>query len=81
VQEINFSLSLLTQFILHPYEKIKNSIERRCYICSLFELCGLNAYATDETKFIAHANSFSLTIVYSDLVEQNTIETYDFKMT
>jgi hypothetical protein len=51
-----------------------------CHICQAFDLCGLNPYVQDESKFSEHLDSLSLTSAYNALIDKQTDETYIFKV-
>jgi hypothetical protein len=78
--EIKISCEMLTQFIINAYEHINNGNMSHCYICQAFDLCGLNSYVKDESKFIAHLDSLSLTSAYNASIDKHIVETYKFKV-
>jgi DDE superfamily endonuclease len=78
--EIKISREMLAQFIINAYEHINDENMSHCYIRQAFDLCGLNPYVKDESKFIAHLDSLSLTSAYNALIDKQIVETFKFKV-
>jgi hypothetical protein len=66
--------------MLNAYEQINDDNMNHYYVCNSFGLFGLNPFEKDDSKFVAHLDSLSLTSEYNASIETHRVETLELKI-